>query len=145
MVQFGWFGQGHRHVWWVSPIADFVLKARMLKQSTLEWQRRRRCLFSGSKKNKVKGEIKGKNRTIRVAGQELRIVEQYKHMGSMCTPGAAMGPEVSWRVDRTRVAYFAIAVRFFAAANFSLKCKKSVADCHGGEQDKMPQVGFSGA
>ena len=48
-------------------------------------------------------------------------------MGSMCTPSGAMGPEVSWIVDRTRVAYLAVAGRFFAAANFSLKCKKSVA------------------
>ena len=38
-----------------------------------------------------------------------------------------MGPEVSWRVDRTRVAFLAVAGRFFAAVNFSLKCKKSVA------------------
>ena len=78
-------------------------------------------------KNKVKGEIKGKNPTISVAGQELRVVEQYKHMGSMCTPSGAMGPEVSWRVDRTRVAHLAVAGRFFAAAKFSLKCKKNVA------------------
>ena len=48
-------------------------------------------------------------------------------MGSMCTPSGAMGPEVSWRVDRTRVVYFAVAGRFFAAAKFSLKCKKNVA------------------
>ena len=54
-------------------------------------------------------------------------MEQYKHMGSMCTPSGAMGPGVSWRVDRTRVAYLVVAGRFFAAANFSLKCKKSVA------------------
>ena len=40
--------------------------------------------------------------------QELKIVEQYKHMGSMCTPSGAMGPEVSWRVDRTRVAYLPV-------------------------------------
>ena len=78
-------------------------------------------------RNKVKNEIKGKNPTLQVAGQELRIVEQYRHMGSTCTPNGAMGPEVSWRVDRTRVAYLAVAGRFFAAANFSLKCKKSVA------------------
>ena len=76
-------------------------------------------------KNKVKHEIKGKTHTIQVAGQELRIVEQYKHMGSMCTPSGAIGPEVSWRVDRSRVAYFANAEHFFGAATFSLKYKKS--------------------
>ena len=47
--------------------------------------------------------------------------------GRSSTPSGAMGPEVSWRVDRTRVAFLAVAGRFFAAANFSLKCKKSVA------------------
>ena len=78
-------------------------------------------------KNKVKGEIKGKNFIVRVSRQELRIVEQYKHIGSMCAPSGAMGPKVSWRVNRTRVAYLAEAGRFFAAAKFSLKCKKNVA------------------
>ena len=84
-------------------------------------------VLRGVGRNKVKNEIKGKNPTLQVADQELRIVEQYKHMGSMCTPSGAMGPEVSWRVDRTRVAHLAVAGRFFAAANFSLKCKRSVA------------------
>ena len=54
-------------------------------------------------------------------------MEQYKHMGSMSTPCGSMVPDLSWRVDRTRVAYLAVAGRFFAAANFSLKCKRSVA------------------
>ena len=40
----------------------------------------------------MKGEINGKNPTISVAGQELRVVEQHKHMGSLCTPSGAMGP-----------------------------------------------------
>ena len=81
-------------------------------------------VLRGTGKNKVKHEIRGKPQ-IQVAGRELRIVEQYKHMGSMCTPSGAMGPEVSWRVDRRRVAYFAIAGHFFCAATFSLKYKKS--------------------
>ena len=38
-----------------------------------------------------------------------------------------MGPEVSWRVDRTRVAYLLVAGHFFGAATFILRCKKSVA------------------
>ena len=57
----------------------------------------------------------------------LRRVGRNKHMGSMCTPSGAMGPEVSRREDRTREACLAVAGRFFAAANFSLKCKRSVA------------------
>ena len=52
-------------------------------------------VLGGAGENKVKGEIKVKNPTISVAGQELRIVEQYKHTGSMCTPSGAMDPEVS--------------------------------------------------
>ena len=69
-------------------------------------------VFRGVGRNKVKNEIKGKTPTLQAAGQELRIVEQYKHMGSMCTPSGAMGPEVSWRGDRTRVAYLAVAGAF---------------------------------
>ena len=88
-------------------------------QSTSVWRRLRRCWLAG---------VLAKKRCwSRVAGQELRIVKQYKHRGSMRTPGGAMGLEVSWSVARTRVAYLAVAGRFFAAANFSLKCKKSVA------------------
>ena len=83
-------------------------------------------VFRGAGKNKVKGEIKAKNPTVCVAGQELRVVEQYKLNGSMCTPSGAVTPEVSWSVDRTREAHLAVAGRFFAAAKFSLKCKKNV-------------------
>ena len=82
-------------------------------------------VLRGSGKNKVKHGTQRNNPTIQVACQELRIVEQCKHMGSMCKPSGAMGPEVSWRVDRTWVAYFAIARHFFGAATISLKCKKS--------------------
>ena len=60
---------------------------------------------------------------IHVDGHELRVVEQYKQMGSVCTPSGAMGPEVSWRVERARAAYLAVAGRFFGAA----ACKKRVA------------------
>ena len=87
-------------------------------------------VLRGVGRNKVKNEIKGKNLTLLVAGQELRIVEQYKHMGSMCTPSGAMGPEVSWRMDRTRVTYLAVAGRFFAAANFSLNCMQEECGYH---------------
>ena len=45
-----------------------------------------------ARKNHLEGEIKGKNPTISVAGQDLRVVEQHKHMGSMCTSSGAMGP-----------------------------------------------------
>ena len=50
-------------------------------------------VLRGACKNKVKGKIKVKKTTVRAA------VEQYKHMGSMCTPCGAMGPEVPGRVD----------------------------------------------
>ena len=45
-------------------------------------------------KNKVKDDLKGRNNTIHVADHELRVVEWYRHMGSMCTPSGAMGFEV---------------------------------------------------
>ena len=84
-------------------------------------------VLRGTGKNNVKMNSREKKTTIQVAGQEVRIVKQYKHLGSMCTPSGAMGPEVSWRVYRTRVAYVAVAGHFFGAATFSLRCKKSVA------------------
>ena len=64
-------------------------------------------------KNKVKDDLKGRNTTIHVAVHEPRVVEWYRHMGSMCTPSGAMGFEVSWRVGRTRAAYHVIAGHFF--------------------------------
>ena len=63
-----------------------------------------------------------KNTTMQVAAEKLRNVEQCKHMGSMCRLSGAMGPEVSWRVDRTRVAHLAIAGHFlFGDVQPSLK------------------------
>ena len=72
----------------------------------------------------MKIKFKVKKPTIQVAGQELRIVEQYKHVGSMCTPSGAMGPEVSWRVDRTRVAYLAVAGHFLWRGDFQLEVQE---------------------
>ena len=79
-------------------------------------------------KNKVKDDLKGRNTTIHVADHELRVVEWYKNMGSMCTPSGAMGFEVSWRVGRTRAAYHVIAEHSFGAC--SLLCKKREGGCY---------------
>ena len=49
-------------------------------------------ILRGTGRNKVKNELKGQNPTIQVAGQEHRIVKQYKDRDSKCTP-SAMG----WR------------------------------------------------
>ena len=56
-------------------------------------------ILRGTGRNKVKNELKGQNPTIQVAGQEHRIVKQYKHMGSFNVHAKwRNGPEVSWRV-----------------------------------------------
>ena len=70
-----------------------------------------------------------RNTTIHVAVHELRVVEWYKHMGSMCTPSGAMGFEVcrgEW-VARG-AAYHVIAGHSFGAC--SLLCKKREGGCY---------------
>ena len=77
-------------------------------------------VLRGAGKNKVESEIKGKT-------PQFKLLVKSSESWNSTSRSGAMGPGVSWRVDRTWVAYLAVAGRFFAAANPSLKCKKSVA------------------
>ena len=80
------------------------------------------CSSEDFEEHRAKDALKWRTLVTHVPGRELR------DMGSMCTPSGAMGPEVSWRVERARAAYQAVAGSFFGAATFRNTFKKKVTE-----------------